>query len=331
MKRLIAVSVLLLSGCAVTSIPLWGPSSPSSATSPEVRRLSDVAYYSGKDADDFRHRADLFLPRNKNDFPVVVFVHGGAWVMGDNRCCGLYSAVAEYLAKEGIGVVVPNYRLSPSVVHPEHAKDIARAIAWTHAHIADYGGRPDRLFLAGHSAGGHLVALVATDESYLKKHGLSSADIKGVIAVSGVYEIPPGKVEVRLGGAAANAVHGDEALPLRSPTPDPLIKPFGPGIPASVDIYGPAFGSDPAVRRHASPLAHVRPGLPPFLLVCAEHDLPTLPEMAKTFERALLEERCDVRLLRVEKRNHNSILFMATNAEDPVGRAMRDFIKDTTR
>src|SRR5947209_5431295 len=66
---------------------------------------------------------------------------------------------------------------------------VARAFAWTQKHAAEYGGRPDQIFACGHSAGGHLVSLLATDESYLKAEGLSAKDIKGVISVSGVYQV----------------------------------------------------------------------------------------------------------------------------------------------
>jgi acetyl esterase/lipase len=96
------------------------------------------------------------------------------------------------LARHGIGAVMINYRLSPQVKHPEHIKDVARAFAWTHKHIAEYGGRPDRLLVSGHSAGGHLAALLATDESWLRAEGLSLADIRGAVPISGVYSIPPG-------------------------------------------------------------------------------------------------------------------------------------------
>src|SRR5207237_6481418 len=161
-------------------------------------------------ADSFRNRLDLYLPKGKKDFPVVFLVHGGAWMLGDNRCCGLYSSVGEFLASQGIGVVLPNYRLSPAVKHPEHVKDVARAFAWARAHIADHGGRPDRLFVAGHSAGGHLVALLATDETYLRAEGLQAADVRGVVAFSGVYRIPPGKMSATLGGATPLAFRFDE-------------------------------------------------------------------------------------------------------------------------
>src|SRR5207245_1238220 len=96
-----------------------------------------------------------------------------------------------------------------------HVKDVARAFAWARKHIADYGGRPDQLFLLGHSAGGHLVSLLATDDKYLRAEGLEVTDVRGVIAVSGVYHLPPGDLSVRLGGANALALSLDEMAPLR--------------------------------------------------------------------------------------------------------------------
>src|SRR5207302_11378690 len=146
-------------GCHASSLPLWAPAEPPAADAFAVRQVRDISYYQGARGDEFRHRLDLYLPKGKKDYPVAVLIHGGAWVMGDNRCCGLYSAVGEFLASRGVGVALPNYRLSPGVKHPEHVKDVARAFAWARTHIADLGGCPSQVFLAGHSAGGHLAAL----------------------------------------------------------------------------------------------------------------------------------------------------------------------------
>src|SRR4029077_10844231 len=143
-----------------------------------------------------------------------------------------YSAIGERFAKQGIGAVVINYRLSPNVKHPEHIKDVARAFAWTSKNIAKQGGRPDQIFVCGHSAGGHLIALLATDESYLKSEGLSRTAIRGVIPISGVYDIT-----------------------------------FG-----GINLFETVFGKDEEVRRQASPLYHVEAGLPPFLILYADND-----------------------------------------------------------
>jgi acetyl esterase/lipase len=176
---------------------LLGVVSPAPASAPPakpargaVRALKDITYYDGPGQHKVKHKLDLFLPEGRSGFPVLLFVHGGAWVHGDKNTFGFYSALGVSLAKQGVGVAVTNYRLSPQVKHPEHVKDVARAFAWLHKNIGKYGGSPDRLFVSGHSAGGHLVSLLATDESYLKALGLTARAIRGVIPISGVYRIP---------------------------------------------------------------------------------------------------------------------------------------------
>jgi acetyl esterase/lipase len=165
------------------------------AKSFEVKRVKDLVYYDGEGMDSNKHKLDLYLPEGAKDFPVLFFVHGGAWMTGDrNSFFGLYGSLAKVYVKQGIGVVVISYRLSPGVKHPEHVKDVARAFAWTYKNIAKYGGNVDQLFISGHSAGGHLVALLAADESYLRVHDLTPKAIRGVIPISGVYIIADGLV-----------------------------------------------------------------------------------------------------------------------------------------
>lgn len=330
-KRFVWLVALLLSsnlGCGATSFRLWYPPLQPSGDTFAVAAKPDVVYFKANDEwRSSRHRLDLYLPKDKKDFPIVVLFHGGAWMVGDNRCCGLYPSVAEFLVSQGIGVAMPNYRLSPAVKHPEHVKDAARAVAWVKSHIAEHGGNPDKIFLAGHSAGGHLVALLATDERYLKAEGLQTGDIRGVIAFSGVYEIPPGEVEVTWGGDSPKALRLNAMLPLRGEAQEEASSPRI-AIPLKINVFGPVFGSDPKVRADASPINHVHGGLPPFLIFLAEFDLPLLPEMAKGFYEALKREKCDARLIRVEKRNHNSIMFQAIKAEDPVARVIVEFVTE---
>jgi acetyl esterase/lipase len=259
----------------------------------EVRAVTDVAYrdlYAGEDAKKPKNKLDLYLPKGKKDFPVLFFVHGGAWRNGDKNYFGVYSNLGMFLARHGIGAVMTNYRLSPAVQHPEHVKDVARAFAWTSRNIAQYGGRSDELFLCGHSAGGHLVSLLATDESYLKAEGLSRAAVRGVVPISGVYDVS-----------------------------------F-----AGLNLLETVFGKDAEVRRQASPLAHVQAGLPPFLIIYADSDFRTCDVMSERFCKALQEKKCEARLLEVKGRNHLSVLLNATKADDPVGQAIVAFIAGHT-
>jgi acetyl esterase/lipase len=177
-------------------VVLWVAATPVAAEPAPFEQQSyrNIAYYEGRDADSVRHMLDVHVPKGQKDFPVLFFVHGGGWVKGNKDHLGVYSVLARAFNRYGIGVVCPNYRLSPDVTHPEHIRDVARAFAWTHKNIHKYGGRNDELFVSGHSAGGHLCALLATDESYLKAEGLSLKAIKGAMPVSGLFTIPPQRV-----------------------------------------------------------------------------------------------------------------------------------------
>jgi acetyl esterase/lipase len=189
--RGLALAALVLG--AVLSPPGPAADAGSEKAAPEryeVQAHRNLAYVEGEGADRVRHKLDVYVPKGKADFPVVLFVHGGAWVFGDKNFFGVHEAVGKMFARHGIGAVLPNYRLTPKVQHPEHVKDVARAFAWTVKNVKQYGGRPDRLFLCGHSAGAHLVSLLATDESYLRAEGLSLRDVKGVMPISGMFSIP---------------------------------------------------------------------------------------------------------------------------------------------
>ena len=188
----------------------------------EVVVVNDIAYYEGADADAKKHKLDIYTPKGLKDFPVVFFIHGGTWSSGDRK---MYGNMGQMFASQGIGVVVISYRLSPAVTHPAHIEDVAKAFAWTHTNIAKYGGRADRIFVAGHSAGGHLTSLLAANPEYLKKHNLSSKNIRGIIPISGVYDIPAGMFPKIFPGTA-------DALKPASP-----VKNLSAGGPPALVIY----------------------------------------------------------------------------------------------
>jgi arylformamidase len=254
----------------------------------EVKAIKDVAYYESEDADKVKHKLDLYLPKDKEGFPVFFFVHGGAWVHGDKNFLNLYSSLGTYLAKQGIGVVVTNYRLSPGVKHPEHVKDVARAFAWTYKNIEKYGGRPDQIFVGGHSAGAHLASLLVVDDTYLKGEGLSTDKIKGVIPISGMFQIP------------------DKFLPT-------------------------VFGTDEEVRKKASPMYHAKAGLPPFLILYADKDLPGCDkEQAEAFGKALNDKGTKATTIEVKDSNHYLIILNTASGKGPAPQAILDFIAAQT-
>lgn len=173
----------------------------------EVETFLDIAYREGEDADERKHKLDLFVPKGAQQTPVLFFIHGGAWTTGDRK---LYGLLGRVFARNGVATVVISYRLSPGVQHPAHIEDVASAFAWTHKHIGEYGGRADRIFVTGQSAGGHLAALLAADEKYLKAHELTLKDIRGAIPISGIYTFRPRRMERIIG-------KGQEAADSASP------------------------------------------------------------------------------------------------------------------
>lgn len=100
----------------------------------------------------------LYRPRGAGPFPTLIDIHGGAWVRGDRM---QNAGIDEALAKRGILVVAPDFRMPPEAVYPTSLADINLAIRWTKAHAREYAGRPDKVGGFGTSSGGHQVLLAA--------------------------------------------------------------------------------------------------------------------------------------------------------------------------
>lgn len=258
------VSLLVIVILAGVSLGLAQPSPPYG-----FQVYTNIAYYEGPDAHPSKHRLDLFVPQGLQDAPVLIFVHGGAWTSGDKN---LYAFIGRAFAEQGFVTAVINYRLSPQVQHPAHIEDVARAFAWVHRNVARYGGNPEKIFVMGHSSGGHLTALLALDEKYLQAHGLTLSAIRGAVPISGIYDVT---VE----------------------PPDPI------------NVYRVVFGTDPQVRRDASPITHVGPNKPPFLIMYAQFDFPGFGAQAQQLLSRLREYDNDATLIEIPNRDHVTIIF----------------------
>lgn len=135
---------------------------------------------------DPRHRLDVYSPRDSRAAPVVVFWYGGSWRRGERS---QYRFVAEALVRQGYVVVLPDYRLTPEARFPDFVDDAALAVAWVAANIGRHGGDPTRIFAMGHSAGAYNAAMAGLDPSYLARAGAPAGAIKGVIGLSGPYDM----------------------------------------------------------------------------------------------------------------------------------------------
>ena len=120
--------------------------------------------------------------------PVLIFWYGGGWAMGDRRA---YAFAARAYAKAGFVVVVPDYRKVPNIRFPAFLQDGAEAVKWTRDHVAEFGGDPDRIAIAGHSAGAYTVAMLALDTRWLKAEGVDPKIIKAAVGLCGPYDFYP--------------------------------------------------------------------------------------------------------------------------------------------
>ena len=152
-------------------------------------RFTDLAY-----GGERRQRLDVYTPRNAQHLPVVIFWHGGTWKSGDKTN---YRFVGAALAARGFIAVVADYRLYPAVHFPAFCEDGALALAWVEAHIADYGGDPQRIVLMGHSAGAHIAAFVAYNHEFDRQTGADPRDVVGFVGLSGPYVLVPDTRELR--------------------------------------------------------------------------------------------------------------------------------------
>lgn len=131
---------------------------------------------------DERQRLDIFAMPGRAQAPVLVFVPGGGFVRGDKRSPGgpFYDTIGAFAARNGMIGVTMNYRLAPAHQWPAGTDDMAKAVEWLRANIADFGGDPERIYLIGTSAGAvHVGSYVAQRE----------ARIAGAIMVSGGYDM----------------------------------------------------------------------------------------------------------------------------------------------
>ena len=246
MRRLspLIVAFVLLASCASEgsgSPTTTAPTDTTTAARPCVARTHqrDVAYIAG---DDPLQRLDIYLPEGVgcDPVPVVVWVHGGGWQIGDKG-----NSITQKVAlwnDAGWAVVSVNYRLSDSavpeaarVMAPQHNEDVAAALGWLVEHSAAVGIDPKHIALLGHSAGAGIVAALATDPVYLRTARLEPADLSCV----GPLDTEAFSVAEAIGGG-----------------------------PELAKVYRVAFGTDPEQWAELSPLTHVGEApIPPLFLV----------------------------------------------------------------
>ncbi|MEW6359941.1 MAG: alpha/beta hydrolase fold domain-containing protein [Planctomycetota bacterium] len=263
-----------------------------------MKVVRDIPYAKIEDAAPNLTSIDIYAPEKAADCPVMIWVHGGAWQKGDK---GNIRGLSDAFVREGFVLVSTNYRLAPKDKFPAQPEDVAAAIAWVYKHATEYGGDPGRLFLMGHSAGAHLVALLATDESYLQKNGLTLKALSAVVPLD------------------------TEAYNLEG-----LAERFGGKLP---DTWGVPFGQDPVAWAKASPIAHVKKGkgIPPMIVAYSggmkPNSNPNRAKDAEEFVKALTEAGVTAEIIGAPEKTHAQIASEFGQPGDHVAEKIFAFIR----
>lgn len=281
------------------------------------KKYGDIIYKEIPGVDPRLLSLDIYVPKTLSlvkynesvsgkGLPVMIWVHGGAWVTGDksNR---LHYKIPLFINSGWIFVSV-NYRLSPRdipsdpkdlnpnrIKYPVHCQDVAAAIAWVHRHIGEYGGDPDQTSLMGHSAGAYIVSAIATNESFLAEHGLNLSIIKHVVS---------------LDTEAYDVEYVIENAP-----------------PSFAMIYMNAFGTDPNVWYDASPINHIESGkpIPPFFVVTRGNL--TRINISERFVNKLKEVGVRVKIIYAMNYTHSEVNDAIGNPNDKIiTPALKEFL-----
>lgn len=184
---------------------------------------------------------DVYLPQNPKNAPVLLLVHGGGWRFGDKSDPATWRNKVDHWTARGAIVVSTNYRLVPTVTPLEQARDVARALAFVQAQAPQWGGQPQRLVMMGHSAGGHLTALLSANPQWAWSEG-AQGWLASVVLDSAAMDVPA----------------------IMQATPSYL--------------HQQAFGPHPASWADSSPMHHLSPMAPPVLLVCSSRRVHSCPQ-----------------------------------------------------
>lgn len=257
---------------------------------PQVEVVKNIHYRTGDGLTDYERErcvVDLYLPKPCKDCSAIVWFHGGSMVSGSNDDASTV-AVANRFARGGIAVAVANYRLSPKVKFPAYIDDAAACTAWVMKHIADYGGNPKSVFISGHSAGGYLTGIVGMDAKYLAKYGVDTAQLAGMIPVSGQ-------------AFTHFAIRKENGVPNPNTT---------------------------TICDDAAPCYHVRKDAPPILIIMGDHDWPARAEENRYFLAMLkLVGHPDAEYKEFANRNHGTIIGKIPEPNDPVAEAILAFVE----
>lgn len=235
------------------------------------KKYKNISYLTENNSSKEKPTLTVFSPRNSKhqNNPVLVFVHGGNWNSGDKK---LYGFFGRNFAKKGVTTVIVGYTLSPNADYNDMANEVAQAVNWTKENISKYKGNPNEIFLTGHSAGGHLVALVGTNPKYLKDKSI----IKGIVLND---------------AAGLDMKHYLEEFP-----------------PTDQDDYLATWSNNPDKWEDASPIYFLDKSSPPFMIYNGSKTYESIKVSNERFLKELHKFQPDVEPIVLNKKHVPMIL-----------------------
>jgi acetyl esterase/lipase len=211
---------------------------------PDVERIRDIGYWRVR---GINLKLDVYRNRScPGGCPVLFEIHGGGWIVGSKNEQGIPLMLR--MARQGWVCVSPDYRLSPHATFPDHLVDLKKALAWIREHIAEYGGDPDFVVVAGQSAGGHLaslVALTANQPEYQPGFAELDTSVSGCVSFYGVYDFTD----------------------RHKLWPNPEIAKL-----LEEKVMKASLDEDRAAYEKASPMSAISTAAPPFLIIHGDRD-----------------------------------------------------------
>lgn len=224
----------------------------SSCSLNRVTRSMDITYMEEGFLGELpEKKLNVIAPRNqKYTYPVMLFIHGGSWRSGKKE---LYTRLGNRFARRKVVMVIMDYPLAPEYKVHAMAKASANAVEWVHENIASYGGDPDQIYVSGHSAGGHLSALISVRDEYFDTLGMDNP-------IAGAVLIDPAGLDMYSYLVKANNAPGTS--------------------------HRRAFTDDPQVWKDTSPMYHLHEEMPPMMIMVGGRTEPSIPIGVERFREA---------------------------------------------
>lgn len=279
--------------CGLLLVSLFFLSSCVSTQKLQISKAKDIPYIA-TDRNGFdpkRNILDIYYPADTSQkTDVLLFIHGGGWLKGNKYW---YFLQGKNFAKKNVIFIAINYRLAPAL-YKDMAFDAARAVRWTLDNIEQYGGNPERIFIAGHSAGGHLAGLISLNKEYFDDAGISNP-LKGCVLI--------------------------DAFGLNMTR---YFRMF-PKAKLAVKLY-PVFTKQELNWQAASPVNYIPAARIPFMHLVGERTFPVIKEDAELFKRRFEQEGKSLKHIEIKGKQHIPMIGQMASGKNIMYRHILDFI-----